>query len=118
LLQGLTVAEAREIATKEIDALRWAADLNAAVNALTDALPASDANVGVAPIVPDVIGEGAILAWFGPNGGLATMGIDPEARIAAAARKAVARASATLIRTVQDFAHAGYTQPVPWLETL
>ncbi len=118
LTQGLTVAEARELAAREIEALRSMAALDAALAALTDSLPAANPSSGVAPILPDIVGEGAILAWFGPNGGLATIGVDPQTRIAAAARTALAKASATLVRTAQDFAAAGYAEPVQWLEAL
>ena len=117
LIQGLTVAEARELAAREIDALKSSASLASTVEALTDALPSSEAN-GVAPILPDVVGEAAILAWFGPNGGLATIGVDPLARIVAVAKVALGKASATLVRTAQDFADAGYAEPVQWLEAL
>jgi tetratricopeptide (TPR) repeat protein len=118
LLQGMTVAETRELAAREIAALRSSADLDATVDALKDALPASDANRGVAPILPDIIGEGVILAWFGPNGGLATGGVDAAGRITAAARASVGKASETLMRIAQDFAEAGYAEPVHWLDAL
>jgi tetratricopeptide (TPR) repeat protein len=118
LLQGLTVVEAREIAASEIDELRSAAPLDGTINALTDALPGSDASGSVAPILPDVVGEGAILAWFGPTGGLATSGVDVARRIMAVARASVGRASATLVRIAQDFAEAGYAEPIQWLESL
>ncbi|HZZ22212.1 MAG TPA: tetratricopeptide repeat protein [Roseiarcus sp.] len=119
LLQGLTAAEAREIAAREIDALRSAADLDKTIDALRDALPASEAKSGgVAPILPDIVGEGAILAWFGPSGGLVTGGVDAAGRIIAVARASVGNASATLVRTAQDFAEAGYAEPIQWLDAL
>ena len=117
LVQGLNLAEARALATKEREALNSSASLDATIAALTDALPESGANGGVAPILPDVVGEGAILAWFGPRGGFAA-GLDPQASIAAAARVALPKVSATLVRTAQDFAAAGHAEPVKWLETL
>ncbi len=88
------------------------------LTALTDALPASGADDGVAPILPDIVGEGAILAWFGPRGGIAASGLEPQTSIAAAARVALPKVSATLVRTAQDFAAAGYADPVKWLEAL
>src|SRR5271166_841076 len=118
LTQGMTVADARELAAREIDALRSLGSLDATIAALTDALPSPEPDGGVAPILPDVVGEGSILAWFGPKGGLVTTGVDPVPRIAAAARMALGRASATLVRTVQDFAAAGYAEPVRWVEAL
>jgi tetratricopeptide (TPR) repeat protein len=118
LVQGLSLAEARALATKERKAFGSTTSLDATIAALTDALPEAGAGGGVAPILPDIIGEGAILAWLGPNGGIAASGLDPQARIAEAARVAVAKASSTLVRTAQDFAAAGYAEPVRWLEGL
>ena len=118
LLQGLTLTEARVIATKEIDTLRSGADLNATIGALQDALPGPDAVRGVAPILPDIVGEGAILDWFGPNGGLATSGVDAAERMMAAARPSVGKAAETLVRAAQDFAEAGRAEPIQWLAAL
>jgi tetratricopeptide (TPR) repeat protein len=118
LLQGLTIAEAREIAASEMDALRWAADLNATVDALTDALPASDTKGSVAPILPDIVGEAAILAWFGANSALETGGVDAAGRIVKISRASVGEASATLMRIAQDFAEAGHAEPIQWLDAL
>ena len=117
LVQGLSLIEARTLAATEREALGSAASLDAAIAALADALP-SDANGAIAPILPDIVGEGAILAWLGPKGGIAMGGLDPHARIAAAARIALAKASSTLVRTAQDFTAADYAQPVEWLEAL
>ncbi len=117
LLQGLTRAEARTLAGKEREALGSTVSLDATIEALTEALPESDAS-GVAPILPDIVGEGAILAWFGPGGGIAMGGLDPQARIVAAAREALGKASSTLVRTAQDYSAAGYAEPVHWLEAL
>ena len=116
LAQGLTLPEARELAASERDRLGSSAPLDAAIQALADALPASGG--GAAPILPDVVGEGAILAWFGAEGGLASTGLNPEASIANAARTALGKVSATLMRAAQDFAAAGYAQPIRWLEGL
>jgi tetratricopeptide (TPR) repeat protein len=118
LLQGLTITEARELAAREIDALRSSASLDSTVDALRDALPVSGASDGVAPILPDIVGEGAILAWLGPNGGLSSSGVDAAGRIMAVATASVGKVSATLMRTAQDFAEAGYTEPIQWLDAL
>ena len=118
LVQGLTLAEARALAASERAALGSTASLNATMEALADALPGSDADGGVAPILPDVVGEGAILAWLGPQGGIAANGLDPRARIVGAARVTLAKTSSTLVRTAQDFAAAGYAEPIRWLEAL
>jgi tetratricopeptide (TPR) repeat protein len=115
LLQGLTLVEARGLATTEREALGSAASLDATMEALADALPES--GDGVAPILPDVIGEAAILAWLGPKGGIGR-GVDHEARIASAARLALAKVSSSLVRTAQDFAAAGHVEPIQWLESL
>jgi hypothetical protein len=114
LAQGLTLPEARELAARERDCL-WSAPLDATIQALADALPGGG---GAAPILPDVVGEGAILAWFGAEGGLASAGLGPEASIANTARMALGKVSATLTRAAQDFAAAGYAQPIRWLEGL
>jgi len=118
LTQGLTLAEARALAAREREALGSMAALDATVAALTDALPASEANRGVASILPDIVGEGAVLAWFGSNGALAARGVDPAERVEAAAKVSLRNASATLVRTAQDFAAAGYAEPIQWLEAL
>jgi tetratricopeptide (TPR) repeat protein len=117
LVQGLTHSEARALAAYERKALGSAASLDATIEALTDALPDLDANGGVAPILPDIVGEGAILAWLGPQGGVGR-GVDPQAMIANAARGALARVSSTLVRTAQDFAAAGYVDPIRWLSAV
>ena len=116
LAQGLTLPEARQLAASERDCLGSSAPLDATIQALADALPASGG--GAAPILPDVVGEGAILAWFGAEGGLASVGLKPEASIANTARMALGKVSATLMRAAQDFAAAGYAQPIRWLEGL
>ena len=118
LLQGLTLVETRALATKEREALGSSASLDATIAALTDALPDSGANGGVAPIVPDIVGEGAILSWLGPKGGIATSGADPQAAIARAAQVALPKASSALVRTAQDFAASGYAEPMRWLEAI
>jgi hypothetical protein len=96
----------------EREALGSAASLDATMEVLTDALPESPESGGVAPILPDIVSEGAILAWLGPSGGIAARGLDPQARIVGAARVALAKTSATLVRTAQDFTAAGYAEPV------
>jgi tetratricopeptide (TPR) repeat protein len=118
LTQGLTLAEARSLAKSELAALDLSASLDATIEALMDALPTPDSDGGVAPILPDIIGEGAILAWLGPNRGLGPNGGDNQARIAGAARVALAKVSSTLVRTAQDFAAAGFAEPIHWLEAL
>jgi tetratricopeptide (TPR) repeat protein len=119
LTQGLTREEARGLAEGELSALRSSAPLNASLEALRDALPGAGANGGVAPILPDIVGEGAILAWLGDGGPVvAEWGLPSAARIAAAAQTRLPRVSAVLVRIAQDFAPAGRDEPVRWLESL
>jgi hypothetical protein len=116
LTQGLSRGQARELAAQERARLQGSASLDATVQALADALPAEPD--GAAPILPDVIGEGAILAWLGIKGGLAASGADPLPSVASAARLSRRKVSETLVRTAQDFAASGYAEPVEWLEAL
>jgi hypothetical protein len=118
LTQGLTREEARALAEGELAALKSGAPLNASLEALRDALPGAGGNDGVAPILPDIVGEGAILAWLGKDGPVAQWGLSSIARIAAAAQHRLPRVSAVLVRTAQDFAAAGRDEPVRWLESL
>jgi tetratricopeptide (TPR) repeat protein len=119
LTQGLTREEARALAEGELAALRSSAPLNGSLEALRDALPGVGENGGVAPILPDIVGEAAILAWLGDGGPVvAEWGLPSAARIAAAARNRLPRVSAVLARAAQDFAAAGRDEPVRWLENL
>ena len=118
LTQGLTAQEARKLAEGERAALKSKAPLNAALEALRDALPAGEGNHGVAPILPDIVGEAAILIWLGAAGAIAQWGLPPAARIGAAARIGLPRVSAVLVRLAQDFAPAGRDEPVRWLDAL
>jgi tetratricopeptide (TPR) repeat protein len=118
LTQGLTREEARGLAEGELSALRSSAPLNASLEAVCDALPGAGGNGGVAPILPDIVGEGAILAWLGKDGPVAQWGLPSAARIAAAARNRLPRVSAVVVRAAQDFAVAGRDEPVRWLESL
>jgi tetratricopeptide (TPR) repeat protein len=117
LTQGLTLLEARALAMKEREAIGLAASVDATIEALADALPEPEAK-GIAPIVPDIIGEGAVLAWLRPDGAAPWTGVDQAARIAAAAQVSLERVSRTLVRTAQDFADQGFVEPVHWLEGL
>jgi tetratricopeptide (TPR) repeat protein len=118
LTQGLTLAEARSLAEGELAALKSAAPLSASLEALRDALPGVGGSGGFAPILPDIVGEGAILAWLGKDGPVAQWGLPPAARIAAAAQNRLPRVSAVVVRAAQDFAAAGRDEPVRWLESL
>ena len=118
LTQGLALPEARALAKSELGALDSTASLDPTLEALTDALPEATAKGGVAPILPDIVGEAAILTWLGAGGDLERRGLAAPPRIAAAARIALAKVSSTLVRAAQDFAAAGRVEPIRWLEAL
>jgi len=116
LTQGGTAAEARALAQGECAAMAAAVDLDAVVRALGEALPPIEAGRAVGPILPDIVGEAALLRVFGDGGEGVRGGVEALPRILAAARGAVKGASATLVRTAQDFAAAGRLEPIRWLE--
>ena len=64
LTQGLTIPQARSLVKSELSALDSAATLDPTLEALTDALPEATAKGGIAPILPDIVGEAAILSWM------------------------------------------------------
>jgi hypothetical protein len=116
LVQGGTAAEMRALAQAEREALGAAVDLDAVVQGLREALPPVEAGAAVGPILPDIVGEAALLRVFGDGGEGVMGGVDAELRILSAARGAVGAASATLVRTAQDFASAGRLEPIRWIE--
>jgi len=116
LTQGATAAEARALAEIERDALGALVDLDAAVIALGQALPPVEAVQMAGPILPDIVGEAALLRVFGDGGEGVSGGAEALPRILAAARGSVKAASATLVRTAQDFAAAGKLEPIRWIE--
>jgi tetratricopeptide (TPR) repeat protein len=118
LCQGLSVGEARALIEEESKRLGSAADINATVTALRDGLPRAGGGPEIAPILPDIIGEAAIMCWFGDAGVLQALGIDPAASLHCAATAALDRTSQALVRTAQDFAAAECDEPVRWLRTL
>jgi hypothetical protein len=85
------------------------------VAALRDGLPAAGNEPQIAPILPDIVGEAAIMLWLGNGGALPELGHDPLASIHRAAGTALGRTSQVLARTAQDFAAAGRDEPVRWL---
>ena len=118
LTQGLALPEARALAKSELVAMDSVAPLDATLEALTDALPEPNAKGGVSPILPDIVGEAAILAWLGGGGDVEQKGLAAPPRIGAAARIALPKVSSTLVRVAQDFAAAGRVEPIRWLEAL
>jgi len=118
LTQGLALPEARALAKSELGATDSTGSLDATIEALTDALPEPSATGGVAAILPDIVGEAAILTWLGVGGDLEQRGLEAPPRIGVAARIALAKVSSTLVRAAQDFAAAGRVEPIRWLEAL
>jgi tetratricopeptide (TPR) repeat protein len=115
LCQGLTLRDARALMEEESKRLGSSADINATVAALRDGLPGAEDGPQIAPILPDIVGEAAIMCWLGNGGELSRLGIDPLASIHHAATTALGRVSQVLVRTAQDFAAAGRDEPVRWL---
>jgi tetratricopeptide (TPR) repeat protein len=115
LSQGLTLADARTLVEEESQRLGSSADINTTVAALRDGLPGAGDWPEIAPILPDIVGEAAIIFWLGSGGVLSGLGIDPLASVHRAATTALDRTSQVLVRTAQDFATAGRDEPVRWL---
>jgi hypothetical protein len=108
LCQGLSLGDARALIDEESKRVGSAADINATVEALRDGLPAIGDGPEIAPILPDIVGEAAIMCWLGNGGVLSGLGIiDPFASIHRAASMALGRVSQVLVRAAQDFAAAG-----------
>ncbi|MGO9422057.1 hypothetical protein [Roseiarcus sp.] len=118
LAQGLTREEAPGLASDELKAMNSSAPLDGIIEALCDALPPQDISDGIAPILPDIVGEAAILVWFGDEGAIRQAGLAPEERIHAAAQLRLSKVSETLVRAVQDFAPSGLRDGIVWIESL
>jgi tetratricopeptide (TPR) repeat protein len=118
LRQGLGLVEARQLIEQEAKALGRSADVDAALDALRDALPGLSEEREISPLRPDMVGEAAILIWLGQRGVLSALGTEPLTCVRRVANPALARVSQTLVRTAQDFAAAGRDEPVRWLESL
>ena len=116
LVQGASAADARALAEAERAAPGATVDLDAVVLALREALPALEPGKAVGAILPDIVGEAALLRVFGDDGEIAAAGAPTAPRLVAAARSAVKAASETLVRAAQDFAPAGRLEPIRWLE--
>ncbi|HEX5717153.1 MAG TPA: tetratricopeptide repeat protein [Thermoanaerobaculia bacterium] len=112
LCQGLTRDQAEEAVVAEKLALRFdsAGDPPKIYKLLHTALPSAGADV--APILPDIVGEAAILLALGDG--------DPgKAResVARAAAMTPERVTAVVIRMAQDFGGVD-RRPVDWLDSL
>jgi tetratricopeptide (TPR) repeat protein len=115
LTQGLSPADARSLIEEEAKRLGSAADIGGTVAALRDGLPAAGNEPQIAPILPDIVGEAAIVLWLGNGGALSELGLNPLASIRRAGHTGLGRTSQVLVRTAQDFAAAGRDEPVRWL---
>ena len=113
LAQGLTLPEARDwppgSATVLVGGPARRGDPGA-----RDALPAA---AGARRHPSDIVGEGAILAWLGAEGGWPRRALTrkPASRMRLGSRSESER---NLMRAAQDFAAAGYAEPIRWLEGL
>jgi tetratricopeptide (TPR) repeat protein len=112
LCRGLSRQATIEAAREEQAALGYddASPPASLADSLVAALPGADGSI--APILPDLIGEAAILR------ALADAGVETEGTIERAFARTGQQVVATLIRTAQDFAGAGHDQPLAWLDAL
>jgi tetratricopeptide (TPR) repeat protein len=115
LCQGLMLADARTLIEEESKRLGSSADISTTLTALRDGLPGVGDGPEIAPILPDIVGEAAIIHWLGNGGELSGLGIETPASIHRAASTALGRVSQVLVRTAQDFAATGRDEPVRWL---
>ena len=114
LCQGLGRASAHAVIDGEKRALgrEGAGDAATVFETLRRALP-DPAAEAVSPILPDVVGEAAMLrVWDGHRG---RDGAAAALRLVAVSRAAVV---AGVVRTCQDFAIHGHEAPLLWLDAL
>jgi tetratricopeptide (TPR) repeat protein len=110
LCQGLSEEEVEAATEEEKIALKFysAGDPPMIREALLAALPGeTDA---VAPVIPDVIGEGVILEALGAGSSMKA-----QDAISRAARQAQARVTASLVHLIQDYG-AARSEPLAWFE--
>ena len=112
LCRGLSTQAAIDAAREEQAALGYdgASPPASLAEALVAALPGAEGSI--APILPDLIGEAAILR------ALADARVEGKAAVERAFARSGQQVAATLIRAAQDFAGAGHDQPVAWLAAL
>ena len=112
LCGGLATTAIRAVVPEEQAALgiRDAGDPSKVAKALMGALGGAAERAD--PILPDVIGEAALLRAF------ATYEDGGNDAVRRAFGHAGRHVVATLIRTAQDFAGAGYEQPLAWVDAL
>jgi hypothetical protein len=111
LCRGLEATQIRAAVPAEQAALGVprAGDPGTVAKLLHEALPGA---VGANPILPDMIGEAAILR------ALPRHYDDSSAAVVRAFGQTGGRVAATVIRIAQDFAEAGYLKPLEWLDAL
>ena len=112
LCRGLARGGFEEAAAAEKQALRRpsAGDDAELADQLCEALPGAEGRID--PILPDIIGEAAILR------ALSGRQVDASAVVLRAFAQAGQQVAGTVIRTAQDFVGAGYEQPLAWLDAL
>jgi tetratricopeptide (TPR) repeat protein len=114
----MSLGDARKLIEEEKGRLNSSADVNATLEALRDALPAGSEGREIASILPDMVGEAALLVWLGRGGVLLVLGIEAQSCIGRMAGTALDRVSQIVVRAAQDFAAAGRDEPVRWLDAL
>jgi hypothetical protein len=118
LCQGLSLEDARSLMAEESKRVGSGAEINDTLVALRDGLPGAGDGPEIAPVLPDIVGEAAIMLWLGSGGVLPGLGIETEPSIHCTASKALGRTSQVLVRTAQDFAAAERDEPIRWLDVL
>jgi hypothetical protein len=111
LCNGLSADQALEAATQEGNALQlqYHGGYGALRKTLYGALPGP--GNGIAPVVPDLIGEALVLSALGQE--------TQQAAVVLRGAKQVSRVvPAFVVRAAQDFSDAGLIEPLEWLQTL
>jgi tetratricopeptide (TPR) repeat protein len=125
LMRGMKEEEALALAEQERPALGSAASPGETTDVLKDALgPAAgaesasnraDAVVTIAAIRPDVVGEAAVVGWFGGAKSAPSRVVKAEDRILSIVKSAPAKAIETLARAAEDFDFDGDGAPSGWV---
>jgi Tetratricopeptide repeat len=111
LCNGLSADQALEAATQEGNALQlqYHGGYGALRKTLHGALPGK--GNGIAPVVPDLIGEALVLSALGHE--------TQQAAVVLRGAKQVGRVvPAFVVRAAQDFSDAGLIEPLEWLQAL
>jgi hypothetical protein len=113
--QGLSLIDARELTNDQKQRLGSTADTNSTLSTLRDAMGATKDGREIIPILPDIVGEAAVLAWLGDE--LPAMGVDSHSLVERMAALKSDHVVQFLVRTAQDFAMTR-DDPVQWLRNL